>query len=117
MSEFNKNVPLLGQQQGKVRTAPQVIVSLVRAMDENGTFEPESTQLLPNGGIQATAGRSNLMSGEDLVAEVVDALIPRIKELIRQEFAYQKTLDRNAYEAEVKRVNKVVESLCSSEPY
>lgn len=95
MTDFDRNVPLLGQQKQKIRATPNVIASFVRTLDDAGTFEPESTQLIPGGGIQATAGRSNLVSAEDLVDMVVDALIPQIKVLIRQEFAYQKTLDKS----------------------
>lgn len=90
MTEFNQNVPMLGQKQ-QVRAIPPMFVSLVRTLDEHGTFEPESTQLGPTGQIQAVAGRSNLMSGEDLVEAVVDALMPqitaRLRDIIKQELA------------------------------
>lgn len=88
---MNNNLPVLGQQ--KMKAMPSSLVSLVRHMDEDGTFEPESSQL-NNGQIQAVAGRSNIMSGEDLIDAIVDALIPRLKSLIREELAYQKTLDK-----------------------
>lgn len=91
MSEFNGKFPVLGEQ-AKMRAAPPTFASLVRHMEEDGTFTPESTQLA-NGQIQAVAGRSNICSAEDLTDMIVDALIHRLKVLIREELAYQKTLD------------------------
>ena len=93
MSELNGKVPLLGEDKSTVRAAPATLVSLVRTLDEQGTFEPESAQLV-NGQIQAIAGRSNICSAEDLTLMFIDALVPRLKGLIRAELAYQKTLDK-----------------------
>lgn len=90
MSELNGKVPLLGQDKTKIRATASALVSLVRSMDENGTFEPESAALV-NGQVQATAGRANLCSAEDLVDMVVDALVPQftniVRDVIKQELA------------------------------
>lgn len=81
VSEFAGNLPILGAGQSKIRSTPQAIVSFVRSLDENGTFEPESTFL--NGGqVQAIAGRGNICSAEDLVDMVVDALLPQLDRMM-----------------------------------
>lgn len=86
----NGNVPILGEQ--KPRAMPQMIVSLVRSMDSNGTFEPEST--VSNGNqVQAIAGRGNIMSGEDLVEMIIDGLKPALREIVRDERARQRLND------------------------
>ncbi len=82
MQELNGNVPILGWP--SMRVVPQSLVSLVRSLDANGTFEPESVMNV--GGVpQGVAGRSNIMSGEDLVDDIVEALKPAIREIVRDE--------------------------------
>lgn len=82
MAEFDRNVPILGQEKQKIRTQPAFIVSFVRSLDENGQFEPEST-FLNNGTVQAIAGRSNICSAEDLTDMIVDAVWLRFKDELR----------------------------------
>lgn len=84
-------LPVLGQQKAKSPVGPPF--ALIRTLDENALFEPESTQLI-NGQVMGITGRSNLVTAEDLVDLIVDALIPRLKTLIRDELAFQKTKDR-----------------------
>lgn len=84
MSELNGKVPMLGEQ--KIRATPQMLVSLIRHLEDDGTFEPESTQL-NNGQVQAVAGRSNITSAEDLVEMLADELMPRLRDMLKQELA------------------------------
>ena len=89
VSEFAGNLPILGKEQSKVRATTSGLVALVRTLDENGTFEPESS-FLANGQVQAVAGRSNLASAEDLCDMICDALMPRIRDVVKQELAHLK---------------------------
>lgn len=84
------NVPILGEQ--KPRAMPQMIVSLVRSMDGNGTFAPESTRVNGNE-VQAIAGRGNIMSGEDLAELIIEGLKPALREIMRDELARQRLND------------------------
>lgn len=81
MGSLNDNVPLLGPKPAKMRAMPPMFVSLVRALDDNGTFEPEDV-ILVNGQPQAIAGRSNIVSAEDLV----DMFGDMVRKIIREEF-------------------------------
>lgn len=89
MAELGGNIPILGQQQQKPRATSSMIVSLVRSLDENGTFEPEST-FLNNGQVQAVAGRSNICSAEDLADMICDTLMPRLREIVKTEMKLAK---------------------------
>ena len=89
MSELN-GLPVLGQQKFKAPVGPPI--ALIKSLDDDCLFEPGSTQLI-NGQVMALTGRQNLVTAEDLVDMLVDALVPQLKALIRQELAYQKTLD------------------------
>lgn len=84
MVEFDGRLPILGQDQQKPRATANLIVSLVRSMDENGTFEPEATYL-SGGQVQAIAGRSNICSAEDLCDMICDMIIPQVKIAVREE--------------------------------
>jgi hypothetical protein len=86
----SSRVPLLGEQ--KIKATPNAIVSLVRHMDADGTFDPESSSVV-NGNVQAIAGRGNLMSGEDLVEMLVDELKPVLRQIVREELARQRDAD------------------------
>ena len=77
----NGKVPMLGEQQ--IRATPQMLVSLIRHLDDDGTFEPESTQL-NNGQVQAVAGRSNIVSAEDLCDMIVDAVMAQLRVEIKK---------------------------------
>lgn len=83
VSEFAGNLPILGAEQAKMRATPQFLVSFVRSLDENGTFEPEST-FLNNGVVQAIAGRSNICSAEDLVDMITDAVMAQVRVELRK---------------------------------
>ena len=61
----NGNVPLIGGH--KVKATVQAIVGLVRDMDENAQFDPERVQLGPGGMPIAVAGRSSMVSAQELV--------------------------------------------------
>lgn len=76
MAEFNGGLPVLGQQ--KVRAGVGQPIALIRDLDEAGTFEPESTQLV-NGVVMGVTGRSNMVTAQDLVDMLADELMPRIK--------------------------------------
>jgi hypothetical protein len=82
-------VPVLGQQKMRAGVGPPL--ALIRTLDENGLFEPESTQLV-GGQVMGVAGRGNLVTAEDLVDMLVDALAPQLKRLIRDEFERQRKL-------------------------
>ncbi len=91
MSEFNGSVPALGRQKARAGIGPPI--ALIRTLDDNATFEPEATTLT-GGQVTAVAGRSNIVTAEDLVDLIIDALLPRLKGLIRSELSYQKMLDK-----------------------
>lgn len=84
MAEFNGNYPILGQNEQKIRATIGVPIALIRDLDENGTFEPENAQQNSQG-VAITVGRSNIVTAQDLVDMILDALIPSIKILIREE--------------------------------
>jgi hypothetical protein len=90
VQEINGKVPLLGEQ--KVKATAQAIVTLVRHMDGDGTFEPERTQVV-NGQVQAVAGRGNIMSGEDLIEAILDGMKPILRDVVRDELARQRLGD------------------------
>lgn len=82
--EFPGNLPILGSQQQKIRATIGPPISLIRDLDESGTFEPEHA-LQTTEGVQITVGRSNVVTAVDLVDMIIDALVPQLKVLIRQE--------------------------------
>lgn len=90
MNEQN-GVPVLGQQ--KLVSPVGLPLALIRDLDDDCMFEPEGSRLV-NGQVVGITGRKNLVSAVDLVDLIVDALVPQLKVLIRQELAYQKTLDK-----------------------
>ncbi len=77
-------LPDLGKQ--KVKALPPVFGPMIRHLDDDGTFEPESTQL-NNGQVQAVAGRSNMVSAEDLCEMLIDELMPRLRDMFKEELA------------------------------
>lgn len=77
----NGNIPMLGPKQ-ELKAGVQGPFCLIRTMDENGHFTPESTVLI-NGQPQAIAGRTNIVSAEDLVDMITDSVMAQLrKELI-----------------------------------
>lgn len=82
MSDINlgSNVPILGQQ--KPRAQVGAPLALIRALDEQATFEPEAVVNV-GGQPVAIAGRANIVTAEELVDMIRDEL----REVIREELA------------------------------
>lgn len=78
---FNPNLPILGQQKTRAQVGPPL--ALIRALDENATFEPESVVNM-GGQPVAIAGRQNIVTAEDLVDMLVEDLTPVIRRIVKE---------------------------------
>lgn len=87
---MNQNVPIIGQKKPKATVG--TIGALIRDLDENSEYDPESLVLLPDGSgrMVAVAGRENIVTAQDLV-DMIEGMVRRV---VREEMKLASTVDK-----------------------
>jgi hypothetical protein len=87
---MNQNVPIIGQKKPKAGVG--TIGALIRDLDENGEYDPESLVLMPDGSgrMMAIAGRNNIVTAADLV----DMIEEMVRKVVREEMRLASTIDK-----------------------